>query len=459
MSGEIEKIQETREKLDEVSSSFCLAKWLQVTIRLQNGTTHSCHHPEPHKVPLGELLLSPNALHNTSFKKEQRQAMLQGKRPDECSYCWKIEDIPGKHISDRHIKSHDPWARPHLSQIAALDWNADVNPTYLEVSFSNTCNFKCAYCSPLVSSKWMEEIRALGPYPTSQPFNDLSFLSAHELLPIPESEPNPYVDAFWKWWPELYKTLEVFRVTGGEPLLSPHTFRALDYIAKNPRPEMELAINSNLGVPDKLIHKFADALESITQQNKVKNFRLYVSLDTWGEQAEYIRFGLNFKRFWKNVRYLLERLPRIQIVFMCTFNALSVAKFAPFVEALLELKEEFYSEERYFKTPAILDVSYLRYPDFLSSKILPEPLFAPMHEIMSYMDSYAEEQYKPYHGFYDFERAKVRRLIEYMREPENPLWLKRARQDFSAFIREYDQRRGTRFENVFPELRDLISAD
>ena len=38
-------------------------------------------------------------------------------------------------------------------------------------------------------------------------------------MPIPQREPNPYTDAFWKWWPELYRDLHTFRITGGEPLL------------------------------------------------------------------------------------------------------------------------------------------------------------------------------------------------------------------------------------------------
>ena len=46
---------------------------------------------------------------------------------------------------------------------------------------------------------------------------------------------NPYLTAFWKWWPELYKNLEVFRMTGGEPLLIPNTFKVLDYVYKNPK--------------------------------------------------------------------------------------------------------------------------------------------------------------------------------------------------------------------------------
>ena len=38
-------------------------------------------------------------------------------------------------------------------------------------------------------------------------------------MPIPHREYNPYVEAFWKWWPELYQDLHTFRITGGEPML------------------------------------------------------------------------------------------------------------------------------------------------------------------------------------------------------------------------------------------------
>ena len=34
---------------------------------------------------------NPKALHNTRHKKKQRKMMLNGERPDECDYCWKIE--------------------------------------------------------------------------------------------------------------------------------------------------------------------------------------------------------------------------------------------------------------------------------------------------------------------------------------------------------------------------------
>ena len=83
--------EKVREDLNKVSKGFCLAKWNQVSILLQTGQTHSCHHPVPHYIPLEEIKENPSALHNTKFKKLQRKTMLEGGRPKECDYCWNVE--------------------------------------------------------------------------------------------------------------------------------------------------------------------------------------------------------------------------------------------------------------------------------------------------------------------------------------------------------------------------------
>lgn len=83
-------LEETKKKLNDVGCGMCLAKWTQVTIHLQNGHTHSCHHPKTHKIKLSELKDNPSALHNTLYKKKQRRKMLSGERPEECDYCWNV---------------------------------------------------------------------------------------------------------------------------------------------------------------------------------------------------------------------------------------------------------------------------------------------------------------------------------------------------------------------------------
>ena len=144
---------DTKAKLDGIGCGMCLAKWTQVTMHLQMGQTHSCHHPSTHKIPLSEIKRNPTALHNTRFKKKKRKEMLEGKRPAECDYCWNVEDNSDR-FSDRVFKSNESWSLPHFDEIATSDWRTDYNPKYVEVAFSNRCNFKCSYCGPSFSSSW-----------------------------------------------------------------------------------------------------------------------------------------------------------------------------------------------------------------------------------------------------------------------------------------------------------------
>ena len=81
--------------IDPISDSYCAAKWLNATIWLGNGQTTSCHHPLGHQIDAKELLTNPSAIHNTPHKKLMRKMMQEGQRPQECEYCWKIEDIRG----------------------------------------------------------------------------------------------------------------------------------------------------------------------------------------------------------------------------------------------------------------------------------------------------------------------------------------------------------------------------
>lgn len=430
-------LEETKEELKKISHSFCSAKWLQTTIYLQNGFTHSCHHPKAHKIPLNELRKRKESLHNTKTKKRLRKQMLKGQRPSECQYCWSVEDLGEHFISDRHIKSHDSWSRPYLNEIAKAPWDSDIAPTYLEISFSNVCNFKCAYCEPAVSSKWYSEIQEYGPYPTRFQHNSLRFSALERKLPILEEKNNPYVKAFWDWWPELYRSLKVFRVTGGEPLLSPNTFRILDFIDDHPNKEIEIAFNSNLGVPHNIVEKFSQRVSAIRAAKKVKSITVFTSVDTWGEQAEYIRHGLDLSLFQKNLETLFLDNPDLQIVIMCAFNLMSVFRFKGLLDLIVK--------QRSLGRNLTLDISILHNPDFLDCRILPVHWKQKGHEILGYMEEC---------GFYKHEVIKMQRLVAYMNSSVDAPLLDALRRDFVIFIGEHDKRRHTQFEKIFSEFMD-----
>ena len=91
--------------VDKIGPTYCGAKWYNATIWLGHGQTTSCHHPPSHPIDLEEIKTNPSAIHNTKHKKEMRKMMLNGVRPNECEYCWKIEDMGKDHISDRVMKT------------------------------------------------------------------------------------------------------------------------------------------------------------------------------------------------------------------------------------------------------------------------------------------------------------------------------------------------------------------
>jgi organic radical activating enzyme len=452
----INDLNEVKDELNGIGCGMCLAKWTQVTMHLHNGMTHSCHHPSPHKIPLEELKRNPTALHNTNYKKEKRREMLNGKKPEECNYCWKVEDSSNS-FSDRIFKSSESWSKPYLKEIAGLDWRANYNPKYVEVSFSNTCNFKSSYCSPMFSTKWTEEIEKHGGYPTSTNFNDLTWVKQTNQMPYKHSDDNPYVESFWNWWPDLYNDLHTFRITGGEPLLSKDTWKILDFIENTDTPNrnLNLSVNTNLGSPKQLIERFVQKVKNITNENKVNEFIVFTSCESWGSQAEYIRNGLDFDLFFENVEYILTELPKVTINVMATFNALSIFGYGKLIDKIFELKQKYRNNERYWVSAIQLDTSYLRWPSHLSVKILEEEQKEMILDYAKKAFYYATPEFSHDHfGFSDVEVQKIKRLYDYAISKDD-FDVETNRKDFVLFVDEHDKRRQTNFLETFPEFKNL----
>lgn len=458
-----------KEKLNKVGCGFCLAKWTQVTMHLHNGTTHSCHHPEPHKIGLDEIKRNPTALHNSNVKKRARKEMLENKRPSECNYCWNVEDHSDS-FSDRFFKSAEPWSEPHFDEIANLHWRDNYNPKYVEVNFSNTCNFKCAYCGPEYSTKWMEEINEHGGYMLdTHEFNGLRRMEERNTKPYKQTDENPYVEAFWEWFPELYSTLDTFRITGGEPLLSKDTWKVLDFILETdtPNENLKLSINSNLGVSDELIDKLILKLEKIIAEGRVKEVILFTSCEGYGKQAEYTRFGLEFDRLFSNIDKILTVLDKVTIVVMSTFNMFSIFSYEKLIKKIHSFKLKHFNTSRYWNSAVILDTSYLRHPSFMSFRVLKDYIdveyFNRWLKYMKFNSTYRsinfyEQQTIEDVGFSTQEIEKISRIKDiFITDYDTDIKeFDSSKRDFIKFIDEYEKRRGVNCEEYYPELINFI---
>ena len=433
-------------KANSISPTFCFAKWHHSTIYLQLGQTHSCYHPPPHEIKLDEIAVNSSALHNTEQKKQERKMMLAGEKPSGCQYCWNIESLGKDYKSDRHDRNINIYTQERYQEIKNADYTKNINPEYIEVSFGNECNFKCGYCHPKYSSSYYKEIKDHGPYTMVKNHrNDIDWFKIYE------EEDNPYVKAWWDWWPEVSKTLHILRITGGEPLLQSSTWRLLETLDNSPIPHLGLNINSNLGVKPILVDRFVNYVTNLTSNNKIREFKLFTSIDTWGTQAEYIRTGLNLGLWERNFHEYMTKTTS-PITFMITFNILTVTNFKSLLEKILEWRKQYHSptDNRFRRIG--FDTPHLKEPLQYDMNILPKEEFMPyMFDSLEFMKNNLDDS--DCTKFSQDEINKFSRVVKYMETtvyPDDKLI--EGRKDFYNWFTEYDRRRGTNFKETFPSL-------
>ena len=435
-----EYLKSVKNRLDSVGDGFCAMKWLHETLYLHTGDNHSCYHPRPRNVPLSEIEKDPSALHNTNWKKWQRKVMLEGQRPSECYYCWNIEDLEGDHFSDRVFHSSSDFAEPLIETLAELPWDQPINPKYLEVSFGNGCNYRCGYCCPQASTLWVDEIKKHGNYDLTYNQYGIDFLEKGTYYG--PKDDNPYIEAFWKWWPSLRKDLHTLRITGGEPLMNPGALQFFDLLEDEPAPQLELSVNSNLGVSFNKMDRMYTRIQSLLNNKKIKKFSLFTSIDTWGEQAEYMRTGLKCDHWERNLIKAFDM--GFQVNIMCTFNVLCVTNFKSLLDKVIEWRK------KYGKNAVRFDTPYLKEPPHWMINILPKEFIKYMDDNLLYIQNNE--------WFRSDEYEKFKRVTNYMKEnPVSKEKIEQGRRDFYVFFKENDRRLNTNMLEVFPEYTTFFN--
>jgi len=441
-----ETFQEYRDRaINKLSPSFCGAKWYNATIWLGNGQTTSCHHPPAHKIPLEELKFSYKALHNTKYKKAVRKQMIEGVRPKECEYCWKIEDLGKDKVSDRVYKSIIYTDEELKDAKETMGYTEDVDLKTLEIAFDANCNFACSYCNSSFSTTWQKDIKVNGPYQNLVSDGAKAFQhdGSHSMPYGRKNTDNPYVEAFWKWWEaELQYSLRELRVTGGEPSMSPDFWKLMEWWKKNPDCKVPFAVNSNLGQKKQLL----DAL--IESSHSFKDFSIYTSNEAVGLQAEYIRYGLEWDVWLKNMYRVNEEGNLKAVNVMMTINALCLFSITEFMDEMLKLKKKFGDHA------AVMSFNILRFPSFQSIVTLPPDIRL---ERANHIEKWLEKNWKDgKNGFMDHERDGLLRLIEYIKKVETghefTSSLESRERDWKSFYTQYDKRRKKDFKAAFPML-------
>lgn len=439
-------LQYKQRVLDPLSSSMCGAKWYNATIWLGSGMTTSCHHPLPHKVSVEDVIANPKALHNTPQKKEERRQMQCGERPEGCEYCWKVEDIGRDNISDRVYKSVI-YKDEDLHVAHERDWQTDVNLKTLEIAFDRTCQLACSYCNPAFSTTWVKDIKKNGAYEGLISDGRNHFTHPHDSSQLYKfNETNPYIEAFFKWWEsDLHHTLDELRITGGEPMMSGHLWKLLDWFKANKgASKTRIAINSNLQCSIEDITKLLDRADSAPLD-------IYTSNESLVHQSEYIRDGLDWPTWSRNMHLLAASGKLRGLHNMCTINALCLETLPEFLTYLLHFKK------MYGRDYPSFTLNILRFPSFQSALALPDEIrSAHKDRLQEWFDKNVDNEF-----LHEHELNQTQRLLDYLDVVKTPhseaFETPKLHNDFVKFYTQYDIRRNKNFNKAFPSMKEWFN--
>lgn len=282
----------------------------------------------------------------TQIKKD----LNNGIKNEHCSICWKEEE-----------KGQQSWRQ------IGNDINFFVKS--IEIYFDNTCDQACIYCDSKYSSKWSREIKSLDN-------NEKLFLKSlnYNTSTYPTIKKN-HKDKILNEIVQISKNASAneiinILILGGEPFLT-QQFKKTNilkeivenfYSAADKKTTLFLTIFTNGNTTDKIIDKIILISKTLKKQYTNLEITVQISIESTDKNAEYVRYGLDYKQFYKNyIKYLLND---ICVGFCMTVNTVSLVDTPNFLKQMFDTA-------RLYNKKIFFNLNLVNYPEFLSIKTLP----------------------------------------------------------------------------------------
>lgn len=411
-------IPATKTKLEKYfpikTATACKLKWGWSTLYLNQGSTASCHRSSISAITKENFF----NFHNTDTKLEARRLMLEGQWPTGgCEYCQGVEAAGG--FSDRMLHNSIP----------ELFYDSDgvySKPAMLEVYFNNTCNLSCVYCSPHLSSRIELEYKKFGAFDQGKV----------KLIPLVEKHIKNLDDTFWEYLEQNFHSLQRFHLVGGEPLYQTQFDKFIEFVDKNPNPNCEFSIISNLMVSKQILESKIAKIKKLVAGRKLKKFHFTASIDCWGKEQEYARYGLNLDTWKENFLYLVDQKWLVLNINQ-TISVLTIKTMPELLQNLSAWRQ--HRKIGHYFSVTEPGPSYLR-PNILGSGVFDNDF----ENILKLMPTETDDD---------------QRAVQYMKSigkeiESNDLNVIEV-QNLFIFLNENDRRRSTSWQQTFPWLKEF----
>ena len=389
------------------TETSCQLKWNWSTIFLNTGTTRSC-------CRTGESELTAENFqdfHNTPLKLADRTSMLKGEWPERsCGYCKDIEAVGGASDRTRHLTIPSLVPKELETNPTAIH----IDPTIVEVYFSNACNLGCVYCSAQLSSTIEAEDRKFGTLTTENHFKDLV----------------PY---FWEWFATGFSKVKRLHILGGEPLYQKEFDKLLDMIDQYPNPDCELNIVTNLMVSTERLQAYVDRFKDLLVARKLKRVDITCSIDCAGPEQEYVRYGLNWTQWEENFKLLMKHR-WLYLTINQTISALTIKTMPEFLVKFAKWREN--RKIGHWFSGIYPDPSYMKAEIFGNLEFAEDA-----EKVLQLLPRVTEEDQVAY----DYMQGIFAQILA-----SEPNYNEIAK--LIVFLDEKDRRRGTSWPELFPWL-------
>ena len=255
--------------------AMCLAPYTTVDVRHDDNKTTDIY--QTCCCNLDAELFVPAA--DSDVFVDLKQQQLQGIRPAACHRCWDEEHNGGQ--SER-LRA---FVEIPQDRFEAFVENQTINEFEFRVKFSNFCGLACRSCAAEESST----------------FAKITNTHVDELFEIDISTH----DAHWQFIitriPELVKKAEHFFVhfIGGETLIQPGMIKLLTWLVRT-----KLAANINVRLTTAMT--VVPSTELMDLLSKFRSVNINLSIDSVGENYQYVRWPARFAKVESNLETLIE---------------------------------------------------------------------------------------------------------------------------------------------------------
>lgn len=304
MQPEDTMLGEWQKRVENLSGSntFCILPWI-----------HVYSNPNGDVLPCCIANKRVGNLHNNSIieiwnsdeYKQLRDNMLNGVRSEHCKDCYLIEDRGVYSKRQNDLKNFQSFID------IAKDNSPLLDVKFLDIRWSNICNYKCKTCSGDYSSKWAE----------SENRKKIFMFSGGENNDKLYNDLKPFLH-----------DLKKINFAGGEPLLMDKHYEILEYLIEIGRTDTNIVYNTNLS---KLSYKGKSVIEL---WKHFRNVNVFASIDDYGERAEYIREGTDWPTVEHNIRLIRKECPHVKLEMNTTVSVLNVYTLTDLIDYVTENK-------------------------------------------------------------------------------------------------------------------------